>query len=96
MFEKKLETTFSKTYELPCIGRDHSYITSAWEGGFRKYLFLLMFSTAQSCDLTNFSILGDFAQKMADISDFKKTPHYICLKLNQINFSGHFLLLSSH
>ena len=25
--------------------RDHSYITSAWEGRFRKYLFLLMFST---------------------------------------------------
>ena len=52
--------------------------------------------TAQSCDLTNFSILGDFERKMANISDFTKTPHLICLKLNQINFSPHFLLLSSH
>ena len=27
------------------IVRDHSYITSAWEGGFRKHIFLLVFRT---------------------------------------------------
>ena len=43
--KKKKETTFSKTCSLSCIVRDHSYITSALEGGFRKYLFLLIFST---------------------------------------------------
>ena len=46
--------------------------------------------SAQSCDLTNFCILGDFEQKMADNSDFKKTPHFICLKLNQICFTSLF------
>ena len=46
--------------------------------------------TAQSCDLTNFCILGNFEGKMADDSDFKKTPHFICLKLNQICFTSLF------
>ena len=46
--------------------------------------------SAQSCNLTNFCILGDFEQKMADNSDFKKTPHFICLKLNQICFTSLF------
>ena len=64
MFEKKLETSFSKTCELSCIVRNHSYITSAWEGGFRKYLFLLMFSTV----LTEGGVGGsEKVQKFANI-----------------------------
>ena len=53
-------------------------------------IFFPWYPSPQSCDLTNFCILGDFERKMADNSDFKKTPHFICLKLNQICFTSLF------
>ena len=63
-----------------------NYVVCTWS----KFKNVWFHSIAQSCNLTNFSILGDFEQKMADNSDFKKTPHFICLKWNQICFTSLF------
>ena len=66
-----------------------SYLTSV-----TKNLSHVCYSI-QNCDLTNFCILGDFVRKMANISDFKKMSHFICLILNQICFTSLFAAAKS-
>ena len=59
---------------LPLVKKFNGQIKAHVYENCRYLIFATYLSahSAQSCDLTNFSILGDFAQKMADISDFKK------------------------